>query len=107
MALIECKECHRKIHENADPCPQCGVKEPGVSPEEKVLRERIESLKEMKEHFAREISWRSRNVLGRFLYRKEIAGYIEQTDAYQREARKLETELSQLQERKWKSAREN
>jgi hypothetical protein len=107
MALIECKECHREIHEHADPCPQCGVKEPGVSSEEKALREKIAAARSIEEGSVREFNYLSRGFLGPWLNRKEIDRHVEQANMYQRRVEELEAELFQLQESNRKKRKES
>ncbi|SIQ10846.1 hypothetical protein [Marinobacterium stanieri] len=31
MALVKCKECNHEVASSAEYCPQCGVKEPGIT----------------------------------------------------------------------------
>lgn len=37
MALVKCKECKKEVSDNADTCPHCGIKNPGITKKDSLI----------------------------------------------------------------------
>ena len=100
MALVECKECKDKVYEQAELCPHCGVRNPGVSYKEERLAAEIKRVREAETRYAEKYTSLGTGIFNALFNRKEHDRYIDLANEAQRNAEDLERQLAEMQQNK-------
>lgn len=100
MALVECKECRNKVYEQADFCPHCGVRTPGITYKEERLAAEIKRVREDESRYAEKYTSLATGFFNMLFNRKEHDRYIDLANEAQRNARDLERQLAEAQQSK-------